>query len=792
MDPRIYTPLSTDSETLDIRLLRLHPSSNQDAQIQCSLFTYTLLDLGDRPHLYEALSYVWGDPRDFEEITISGFEIRVTKNLHAALRRLRDHYFERILWVDAVCIDQGNKDEVARQILSMTKIYGQASRVLVWLGEATDDSSVAMEQILSGSSEHLIAVNRLLKRPWFRRIWVLQEVAAARHIRILCGEKELDGYAFYNGLHELSRHTGVQHPSVYLLRHATFRSSPSSVRNESHLASVVRYSLLELLDLYHEYGATKRHDKIYALLGMSTDVMEVGLTPDYSCPWEELLRHVLQYLLSKSIHINTWHSRAVVTIRGQCYIIGSLTHVNPDLSSDGRSETAVLQARDGTTTAWTLWPSAKRSRVGDLLCFFKNARRASILRPYSEYFHIISINVSANAPFPPEDMNQAYDVTSLWNWEAPNGEPADLVEEQTTLKVLNLMITDELQKKCARIISIATILCNLRQYSETLERLRVMTGHEDLLLRLEDSQVEQLMRIQIICYVRLDQRHNVKDLLLRRQSNGHVQKSPFWAVIDMLDVPTDEPMILTTIEKLVAHLELRQYELTEEKLVEIATDPFHEATSYLLQEKHALFRFPETALFAVLVGTYNKTQLCTRLQQLLIQKHGSKEPDLERILELTAGLTSGAGAIVRYLCAPRIRINSILSMMSRLRDNETDQVLLGLLSQAMKNGLKVTETTRKAASGCAKQALKNLVDLIGDPQTQLTEDMLAFAARYGQVLLMRKLLQQSHQDFQITGTILEAAALNRESGGEIIIFLVDRGRVEPSFAESYLKRFNLN
>jgi len=174
MNPSIFTPLSTKSEPLDIRLLRVKPSLDPDAQIQCSLFTYTLLDLGERPHLYEALSYVWGDPKDVEEITISGLEIKVTRNLHTALRRLRDHYFERFLWVDAVCIDQGNKDEVAQQILSMTKIYSQASRVLVWLGEAADDSDVAIEHMLSTSSdhEHLTAMQRLIARPWFSRIWV--------------------------------------------------------------------------------------------------------------------------------------------------------------------------------------------------------------------------------------------------------------------------------------------------------------------------------------------------------------------------------------------------------------------------------------------------------------------------------------------------------------------------------------------------------------------------------------------------------------------------------------------
>lgn len=117
MDPRIYTPLSSDPNHFEIRLLHLLPSSDRDALIHCSLFAYPLIDLGERPHQSEALSYVWGDPKDLVSIMISGQHVEITSNLHAALKQLRDCYLERILWIDALYIDQGRKDEVASQIL---------------------------------------------------------------------------------------------------------------------------------------------------------------------------------------------------------------------------------------------------------------------------------------------------------------------------------------------------------------------------------------------------------------------------------------------------------------------------------------------------------------------------------------------------------------------------------------------------------------------------------------------------------------------------------------------------
>jgi hypothetical protein len=76
----------------------------------------------------------------------------VTVNLHEALSHLRDRSIERIIWVDAVCINQNDGEEKGQQIQLMAKIYGQASRVLVWLGEAADNSDQALEEIrLAGS-----------------------------------------------------------------------------------------------------------------------------------------------------------------------------------------------------------------------------------------------------------------------------------------------------------------------------------------------------------------------------------------------------------------------------------------------------------------------------------------------------------------------------------------------------------------------------------------------------------------------------------------------------------------
>lgn len=178
-----YSPLSPERDS--IRLLRLMPHEDEAADIQCELFEYSLPNSCKRTHMYDALSYVWGNPDEKRSIFIHKHSFDVTVNLHAALSHLRNHSIERILWIDAICINQANQEEKQYQIQSMANIYGRANRVIVWLGEAAHDSDLALEEIRvsrdkkptnSPDSERIQqAVLALLQRSWFRRIWVCKQ-----------------------------------------------------------------------------------------------------------------------------------------------------------------------------------------------------------------------------------------------------------------------------------------------------------------------------------------------------------------------------------------------------------------------------------------------------------------------------------------------------------------------------------------------------------------------------------------------------------------------------------------
>lgn len=117
----------------------------------------------------------------------------VAANLHAALRRLRLAEVTRWLWVDALCINQLDEDEKARQINIMGLIFSRAFRVIVWLGEEADGSSMMFDNSLRSKSRSSYngavadSYHKISKWPWFMRTWVIQEFALNEKIIVQCG-----------------------------------------------------------------------------------------------------------------------------------------------------------------------------------------------------------------------------------------------------------------------------------------------------------------------------------------------------------------------------------------------------------------------------------------------------------------------------------------------------------------------------------------------------------------------------------------------------------------------------
>ncbi|OTB19095.1 hypothetical protein K445DRAFT_305427, partial [Daldinia sp. EC12] len=178
MDSYCYVPFGTEPECNQFRILTLLPGSGKQP-LECLLEHG---DIGKSPP-YEAISYVWGDPRDKAGIICNGKPLDITAGLHTVLCHFRSASEKRSLWADAICINQNDSNERGSQVGRMKDIYSKADRVLIWLGEEKDESDrgIALFGKFRDKSEfpRLSAFARIIERLWFTRVWVVQELALA-------------------------------------------------------------------------------------------------------------------------------------------------------------------------------------------------------------------------------------------------------------------------------------------------------------------------------------------------------------------------------------------------------------------------------------------------------------------------------------------------------------------------------------------------------------------------------------------------------------------------------------
>jgi hypothetical protein len=132
-----------------IRLLVLTPGAGDDP-IQCRLKSAPIAR-----YRYEALSYTWGPPEPRADIRCGSNMLRVTQNCYDALVHLRDPAHSRVLWIDAIYINQKSLSERNRQVKLMDQIYSQADKVLVWLGTGSEKTDAAIECIHKLESDNL-------------------------------------------------------------------------------------------------------------------------------------------------------------------------------------------------------------------------------------------------------------------------------------------------------------------------------------------------------------------------------------------------------------------------------------------------------------------------------------------------------------------------------------------------------------------------------------------------------------------------------------------------------------
>ena len=196
-----YEPL--DEKKRQIRIFKLAPGHRNDAP--CGMLKIVSLESVEGE--FDALSYVWGNPDPKHSIHIDQYwELRIAESLQKALVDFRNLEEALLLWIDAICIDQGNVEEKGPQVQLMSKVYGSARLVRAWidvevdleanaepfreLSQSTDETQLDFEE---DGAEFWYPVAEIFRDAYRRRLWIQQELVLAKDIVIHCRQNSLMG-----------------------------------------------------------------------------------------------------------------------------------------------------------------------------------------------------------------------------------------------------------------------------------------------------------------------------------------------------------------------------------------------------------------------------------------------------------------------------------------------------------------------------------------------------------------------------------------------------------------------
>jgi ankyrin repeat protein len=146
--------------------------------------------------------------------------------------------------------------------------------------------------------------------------------------------------------------------------------------------------------MYHTHKATKCHDKVYALLGMSSDdLSNAGLSPNYMIIWEELMQRLLKHIISDMIAVEVARNKQATVIRSSGHTLGAVEKVEEDpIRGDRLSLQVSISSTPGYITL-TVQATAKRVRPGDIICCLQGASQPTIVRVRKDYFMVVAIAV---------------------------------------------------------------------------------------------------------------------------------------------------------------------------------------------------------------------------------------------------------------------------------------------------------------------------------------------------------------------------------------------------------------
>lgn len=247
---------------------------------------------------YSAVSYTWGSSALTYLVLINDQLFHVRQNLYQFLMEIvqQQGNTAQWLWIDQLCIDQSNIVERGHQVQSMARIYKNAMEVYVWLGLESEDSGLAIDLLDQDYLEtealkqrHLGAIRNLFTRPYWKRLWIVQEVVLARNLVLMCGPSRS-----YSSKGALSRNLWTFARQIEPNPRERCDTDPCIIRTASLLSRFDGYNMYEVIATTDIYDCSDARDQVYGVQAM-VDLSQ-RLYPDYSMSADEVFLACIKVL----------------------------------------------------------------------------------------------------------------------------------------------------------------------------------------------------------------------------------------------------------------------------------------------------------------------------------------------------------------------------------------------------------------------------------------------------------------------------------------------------------------
>jgi hypothetical protein len=315
---------SVFSDTVDetsIRLLRL--SRSEDGVYTGKLQKYLL---ANAPHYYTA-SYVWGERKHTcTAVNLKTGSLPVLDSLAPFLHMITQHSdFQPTdwWWIDSLCINLQDGQEREKQVRIMADIYKRARRAIVWLGEEKEDDSdctgaveflhyLSSMQIAFNGDDHAMrsnlenpdftekcaAVSSLLARPWWTRVWTLQEFVLPKEAKLYCGAASISRGRFKSAVYSIFLCSTISNEFEHeLVPRRLFDGAFNRRRiHQWHTKPAsIGINLIAIMAYLGNHSATDSRDRIYSVLGLITEQDRGLIGPaEYSTNTEQQFAKLVQ------------------------------------------------------------------------------------------------------------------------------------------------------------------------------------------------------------------------------------------------------------------------------------------------------------------------------------------------------------------------------------------------------------------------------------------------------------------------------------------------------------------